>query len=67
MIMYIRKSIANIFTIINLLLGFISIALVSLSFIESQNHIKIACSLIFVAALIDVFDGNTFPTTIRTI
>ena len=58
MIMHIRKSIANIFTIINLLLGFISIALVSLSFIESQNHIKIACSLIFVAALIDVFDGK---------
>ncbi len=53
-----KKSIANSFTVINLLLGFISIALISLSFTESQNNIKIACILIFIAALIDAFDGK---------
>ena len=53
-----KKSIANSFTVINLLLGFISIALISLSFTESQNNIKIACILIFIASLIDAFDGK---------
>ena len=58
MLIYFKKSIANTFTIINLLLGFVSIALVSLSFTESQNNIKTACILIFIAALIDAFDGK---------
>ena len=58
MLINIKKSIANIFTIINLLLGFVSIVLISLSFIDSQNNINIACTLIFIAAAIDVFDGK---------
>jgi len=58
MLVHIRKSIANTFTVINLLLGFIAIVLISLSFIDSQNNIKAACVLIFIAALIDVFDGK---------
>ena len=58
MLIHIKKSIANTFTIINLLLGFVSITLVSLSFADSQNNIKMACTLIFIAAFIDVFDGK---------
>ena len=58
MLIHIKKSIANAFTIINLLLGFISIVLISLSFMDSQNNIKIACMLIFIAAFIDAFDGK---------
>ena len=58
MLLAIRKSAANILTIVNLLLGFISIVLISLSFIDSQDNIKIACILIFIATLIDVFDGK---------
>ena len=58
MLMHIKKSIANTFTLINLLLGFVSITLISLSFMENQNNIQMACALIFIAALIDVFDGK---------
>jgi len=58
MLIYFKRSIANIFTIVNLLLGFVSIALISLSFIDSQNNIRVACALIFIAAVIDVFDGK---------
>ena len=58
MLLTIKKSAANILTIINLLLGFLSIVLISLSFIDSQDNIRIACMLIFIAALIDVFDGK---------
>ena len=58
MLLSLKKSIANSVTIINLLLGFISIALIALSFLESQNNIKIACVLIFIAAMVDVFDGK---------
>ena len=58
MLIYFKRSIANFFTIINLLLGFVAIALISLSFIDTQNNIKIACVLIFVAAIIDAFDGK---------
>ena len=58
MLIYFKKSIANTFTIINLLLGFVSIALISLSFIDSQNNMRMACVLIFIAALIDAFDGK---------
>ena len=58
MLISIKKSIANSVTILNLLLGFISIVLISLSFLESQNNIQIACVLIFIAAMVDVFDGK---------
>jgi len=58
MLLSLKKSIANSVTILNLLLGFISIVLISLSFLESQNNIKIACILIFIAAMVDVFDGK---------
>ena len=58
MLIYFKRSIANIFTIVNLLLGFVSIALISLSFIDSQNNIRMACGLIFIAAILDVFDGK---------
>ena len=58
MLLAIKKSAANILTIVNLLLGFISIILISLSFIDSQDNVRIACILIFIATLIDVFDGK---------
>ena len=58
MLIHIKNSIANAFTIMNLLLGFVSIALISLSFTDYQNNINLACILIFIAALIDAFDGK---------
>ena len=55
----IKKSIANIFTLCNLILGFCSIILISLSLIHhNPNFMITSCYLIFVAALIDVFDGK---------
>ncbi len=58
MLLLLKKSIANSFTILNLLLGFSAIVLIALSFSDSINNIKIACLLIFTATLIDVFDGK---------
>ena len=52
-----RKLFPNFLTILNLLFGFISIILISLS-INGNNYINYACSLIFCAAIIDVFDGK---------
>ena len=53
----IKKSFANFLTILNLILGFISIILISLS-MTGFNYINLACQMIFFAALIDVFDGK---------
>ena len=57
---YFRKNIANSITILNLLLGFVSIIFIALSFVDldSQVGLKTACLLIFLAAIIDVFDGK---------
>ena len=55
-----KKNLANSVSILNLFLGFLSIILMSLSFqdLNSQTGIKTACLLIFLAAVIDVFDGK---------
>ena len=53
-----KKSIANSFTILNLLLGFSSIIFTSLTLSDDLNYIHIACLLIFIASLIDVCDGK---------
>ena len=53
-----KKSIANSFTILNLLLGFSALVFISLSLTNEFNHINIACLLIFIASLIDVCDGK---------
>ncbi len=55
-----KKNIANLISIINLLLGFVAIVLMSLSFLNlnSQENLKTACLLIFLAAIVDVFDGK---------
>lgn len=53
-----KKSIANSLTIINLLLGYSSIILISLSLSGDSNYIELACIFIFVASLIDVCDGK---------
>ena len=53
----IKKSFANSLTVLNLILGFVAIILISLSIIE-HNYINLACQLIFFAALIDVLDGK---------
>ena len=58
MLSLLKKSIANSFTMLNLLLGFSAIILVALSFSEHTNYIQTACILIYIAALIDVFDGK---------
>ena len=55
----IRKSIANSFTILNLFLGFSSIVFIALSFkSDASYYISYACNLIFIAAIIDAFDGK---------
>ena len=53
-----RRSIANSLTILNLLLGFSSIILISLSLSGDSNYIELACIFIFIASLIDVCDGK---------
>lgn len=53
----IKKSFANSLTVLNLILGFVAIILISLS-MAGFNYINLACQLIFFAALIDVFDGK---------
>tara|TARA_Y100001970_G_scaffold40955_1_gene50496 strand:- start:3754 stop:4569 length:816 start_codon:yes stop_codon:yes gene_type:complete len=53
-----KKSIANSFTILNLLLGFSALIFISLSLTNEFNYINIACLLIFIASLIDVCDGK---------
>jgi len=53
----IKKSFANFLTLLNLLFGFISIILISLSF-KNNNYINLACQFIFCASIIDVFDGK---------
>ena len=53
----IKKSFANSLSVLNLMLGFIAIILISLSMIEF-NYITLACQFIFFAALIDVLDGK---------
>ena len=54
-----RKSIANSFTILNLFLGFSSIVFIALSFQpDTAYYMSYACNLIFIAAIIDVFDGK---------
>ena len=58
MLLLFKKSIANSFTLLNLLLGFSAIVLVALSFSENTNYIQTACLLIYIATLIDVFDGK---------
>lgn len=58
MLILLKKSIANSFTILNLLLGFSAIILIALSFSEQVNHIQTACLLIYIATLVDVFDGK---------
>ena len=58
MLIHLKKSIANSFTILNLILGFVAIILTSLSFLDAQNKISTACTLIFIATIIDVFDGK---------
>ena len=58
MINNLKKSIANFFTILNLFLGFASIIIMGLSIYNPDYTIKTACMLIFIAALIDVFDGK---------
>jgi len=54
----VKKSIANSLTIFNLLLGFSSIILISLSLLGNFNYIELACIFIFIASLIDVCDGK---------
>ena len=54
----VKKSIANSLTIFNLLLGFSSIILISLSLLGDFNYIELACIFIFIAALIDACDGK---------
>ena len=58
MLLLLKKSIANSFTMLNLLLGFSALILIALSFSENINNIQVACILIYIAALIDVFDGK---------
>jgi len=58
MLLLLKKSIANSFTLLNLLFGFSAIVLIALSFSEKINHIQSACILIYIAALVDVFDGK---------
>tara|TARA_Y100001960_G_scaffold226526_1_gene237250 strand:- start:605 stop:1444 length:840 start_codon:yes stop_codon:yes gene_type:complete len=58
LLLNLKKSIANIFTIINLFLGFFSIIIISLSIYNPDYTIKTACILIFIATIIDVFDGK---------
>ena len=58
MLILLKKSIANSFTLLNLLLGFFAIILIALSFFDNVNHISTACILIYIAAIIDVFDGK---------
>ena len=54
-----KKSIANSFTILNLFLGFSSIVFIALSFkSDFSYYIYYACNFIFIAAIIDVFDGK---------
>jgi len=54
----VKKSIANSLTLLNLLLGFSSIVLISLSLLGQFNYIELACIFIFIASLIDVCDGK---------
>ena len=58
MFMLLKKSIANFFTILNLVLGFFAIILIALSFNNNVNYISTACILIYFATMIDVFDGK---------
>ena len=58
MSLILKKSIANFFTILNLLLGFSSIIFTSLTLSGNLNYIHLACLLIFIASLIDVCDGK---------
>ena len=58
MLLLLKKSIANSFTMLNLLLGFSALILIALSFSENVNNIQVACILIYIAELIDVFDGK---------
>ncbi len=61
----IKKSIANCFTLLNMVLGLSSIIIIALSLDRSNvsfdlaNHyICLSCYIIFIAAVIDVFDGK---------
>ena len=59
MLIYIKKTITNGFTLSNLFLGFVSIILLSISINSEQyNYINLACYLILIASLIDSFDGK---------
>ena len=53
-----KKSIANFLTIINLLLGFSALILIALSLLDSYNYIELSCIFIFIASIVDVFDGK---------
>jgi len=53
-----RKSIANSLTIFNLLLGFSSVVLISLSLFGNYYYIELVCIIIFIAAFIDACDGK---------
>ena len=55
----IKKSIPNFLTISNLLLGFVSIILLSLGLhLDQDVHIRVACYLILVATVFDSIDGK---------
>ena len=58
MFVLLKKSIANLFTILNLVLGFFAIILIALSIDNNANYISTACILIYFATIIDVFDGK---------
>ena len=61
----IKKSIANCFTLLNMVLGLSSIIIIALSldrgnvsFDLANHYICLSCYIIFIAAAIDVFDGK---------
>jgi len=58
-LVYLKKTITNGFTLSNLFLGFVSIVLLSISInSDKYDYINLACYLILIASLIDSFDGK---------
>ena len=59
MIIILKKTITNGFTLSNLFLGFVSIVLLSISINSKQyDYINLSCYLILIASVIDSFDGK---------
>ena len=59
MLLNLKKTVTNAFTISNLFLGFVSIVLLSISINSTtHNYINLACYLILIASVIDSFDGK---------